>query len=288
MTDNGLTLTELLAERAIALPDKEVVSVIDVNADIDLNINAASPIDLAAAANLNVAAPIQAAAGANVLAYGSDSTATATHADTGVVLTQYLGADANATSTQDSNIDQTDNTTTGGTTGDTGGTGGTTGDTGTGGTGGTTGDTGTGGTTTGSVGTGGLMSGSLLNVNVNVHLDTDLAAPIGGAAAVNGNVAAPISAAVGANIGAINSTATALSVQDAVVDQQLEGSANATQNQVSTISQGTDTTTTGVTGGTTTTAGIAGPTTSSLGSATGGAGAAGSAGSASSTGTTSR
>lgn len=274
MTANGLTLTELLAERAIALPDKEVVSVIDVNADIDLNINAASPIDLAAAANLNVAAPIQAAAGANVLAYGSDSTATATHADTGVVLTQYLGADANATSTQDSNIDQTDNTITGDTGGSTGG--GTTGGTGTGG---TTGDTGTGGTTTGSVGTGGLMSGSLLNVNVNVHLDTDLAAPIGGAAAVNGNVAAPISAAVGANIGTINSTATALSVQDAVVDQQLVGSANATQNQVSTISQGTDTTTAGVTGSTTTAAGITSPTN-------GDAGAAGAA--STSTSTTSR
>lgn len=253
-TDGGLTLAELRAERAIALPDKEVVSVIDVNADIDLNINAASPIDLAAAANLNVAAPIQAAAGANVLAYGSDADATATHGTTaGTVINQYLGADANALSTQDSTIDQTDNLTGGTTTDPTGGT--TTDPTG-GGT--TTVDPTTGGSTTGTVSTGGgLLDGSLLNVNVNVHLDTDLAAPIGGAAAVNANVAAPINAAVGANIGAIDSHATALAVQDALVNQTLEGSANATQNQVSAISQGTDTTTAGG-GATSTTGGVAG------------------------------
>lgn len=270
MTEKGLTLAELHAERAIALPDKEVVSVIDVNADINLAINAASPIDLAAAANLNVVAPIQASAGANVLTYGSDATATATHGDVGTVVNQYLGADATATSSQDSSIDQgaTTGTTTGGTT--TGGTdtGGTT--TGTGGT--TTGTDDTGGTTTGAVSTGGgLLDGSLLNVNVTVDLNTDLAAPIGGAVAVNGNVAAPINAGVAANIGSIDSHATALSVQDATLNQTLTGTATATQDQISQITQGSGTTTGGTTTGT---AALSGPSAPSAGTSTAGAAAA--------------
>lgn len=265
MTDNGLSLAELQAERAIALPDKEVVSVIDVNADIDLSINAASPIDLAAAANLNVAAPIQAAAGANVLAYGSDATATATHGATGTVVTQTLDADANAFSSQDSLIDQTDDLVVDPGTGDGDGDG-------------TTDPTdGTGGDTTGTVTTGGLLSGSLLNVNVNVDLDTDLAAPIGGAVAANANVAAPINAAVGANIGAIDSTATALAVQDAVVNQTLTGSANATQYQVSSITQGTDTSTAGTLGSPTTQALGTGGISGDAGGGATGAGATSSA-----------
>ena len=73
MSNEGLTPEELQAESAIALPDKEVVSILDLNADIDIAIDAASPIDLAAAANLNVAAPIDAAASANVLSDGSSA-----------------------------------------------------------------------------------------------------------------------------------------------------------------------------------------------------------------------
>src|SRR5689334_16127294 len=65
-----LTDDELLAEQATALPDKEVASVLDLNADLDLGIDAAAPIDLAVAANANVAAPIDAAASANILSYG--------------------------------------------------------------------------------------------------------------------------------------------------------------------------------------------------------------------------
>src|SRR6476469_7128928 len=121
----GLTPDELQAEMGIALPAKEVVSIIDVNADINVGIDAASPIDLSAAANLNVAAPIQAAAGANVLTYGSDAEATAGHsapfvADDGtvygggVIITQdMLGVSADATSIQDSGIDQAGDTSTG-------------------------------------------------------------------------------------------------------------------------------------------------------------------------------
>ena len=52
MTDasEGLSPDELAAQQATALPDKEVVSILDLNADIDLAIDAAAPIDLAAAA----------------------------------------------------------------------------------------------------------------------------------------------------------------------------------------------------------------------------------------------
>ena len=72
---DGLSAEELGAEGATALPDKEVVSILDLNADINLAIDAAAPIDLAAAANANVAAPIDGAVGANVLSI--DSTAQA-------------------------------------------------------------------------------------------------------------------------------------------------------------------------------------------------------------------
>ena len=58
MSAEGLTPEELQAESATALPDKEVVSILDLNADLDLAIDAAAPIDLAVAANANVAAPI--------------------------------------------------------------------------------------------------------------------------------------------------------------------------------------------------------------------------------------
>ena len=62
---HGLSDEELAAQGVTALPDKEVVSILDLNADVDLAIDAAAPIDLAVAANANVAAPIDAAVGAN-------------------------------------------------------------------------------------------------------------------------------------------------------------------------------------------------------------------------------
>lgn len=273
MSDQGLTPEELQAESATALPDKEVVSVLDLNADVDLAIDAAAPIDLAAAANLNIAAPIDAAASANILSFGSGAQAMG---DQGVMLTQNIDADANATSTQVSGIDQSNDTidgdttlggatagtadgTTAGTVGDATGTvGGTVGDaTGTAGdtVGDTVGDTtGTVGDTTGTVGdtvgdttdtvggtldstTGALTDGNLLNVNVNVDLDTDIAAPINGAVAANANVAAPINAGVAANIGSVDSDAIAVSQQDAIIEQNITGSANATADQDSDITQ---------------------------------------------------
>ncbi|MCU1567124.1 MAG: peptidoglycan-binding protein [Pseudarthrobacter sp.] len=247
-----LTDDELIAEQATALPDKEVASVLDLNADLDLGIDAAAPIDLAVAANANVAAPIDAAASANILSYGSDAQALA---DQGVSIDQGIVADANAESTQDSVIDQgndtvDDGTAAGGATGtegtatDTDGTG--TAD------GGTLLPDGTG--TDGLVPEDGLgealpdvgalpvdpaaaLDGDLLNVNVDLAADADIAAPINGAVAANANVAAPIDAAVAANIGSIDSQAYAVADQDALITQHIEGEANASADQQSDLEQ---------------------------------------------------
>src|SRR6185437_6402925 len=62
-----VSMDEVEAESATSLPNKEVLSLLDVNANVDLGLDLAAPVDLAAAANLNVAAPIEAAASANVL-----------------------------------------------------------------------------------------------------------------------------------------------------------------------------------------------------------------------------
>ncbi len=236
MSTQGLTPEELMAESAIALPDKEVVSILDLNADVDVAIDAASPIDLAAAANLNVAAPIDAAAGANVLTYGSGSQATV---DQGTSIEQMLDADAYATSTQASGIDQggmdtdSDETPTPVPADTTNGTG-------------TTDGTGT----TVDTSPGALLDGNLLNVNVNVDLDADLAAPISGAVAANANVAAPINAGVSANIGSIDSDAISVAEQDAIIKQTVVGEAVAVADQDSTISQGDgDAASTGTTAG---------------------------------------
>src|SRR5688500_14663806 len=53
-----LSAEDLAAESATALPRKEVMSLLDLNADVDLALDLAAPVDLAVAANLNVAAPI--------------------------------------------------------------------------------------------------------------------------------------------------------------------------------------------------------------------------------------
>ena len=90
----------------------------------------------------------------------------------------------------------------------------------------------------GQLDTGDLLKGDLLNVDVNVDLDADLAAPINGAVAANANVAAPIDAAVSANILSENSESTAIAQQDAIITQSITGSAEATSDQVSSIDQG--------------------------------------------------
>ncbi|MDE8668085.1 peptidoglycan-binding protein [Pseudarthrobacter sp. H3Y2-7] len=212
-----LTDDELMLEQTTALPDKEVASVLDLNADLDLGINAAAPIDLAVAANANVAAPIDAAASANILSFGSDAQALA---DQGVIIDQGITADANADSAQDSTISQ--------------GTGAeeaaaapaaTAPDESLPDVGALPGDPAA------------ALDGDLLNVNVDLAADADIAAPINGAVAANANVAAPIDAAVAANIGSIDSQSFAVADQDAMISQHIDGEANASADQQSNLEQ---------------------------------------------------
>ena len=257
--ETGLSDEELAAEGVTALPDKEVVSILDLNADIDLNLDVAAPVDLAVAANANVAAPIDAAVGANVLSEGSTAQALS---DQGVLIDQGIDADATATAEQGSVIDQTGegaegaartvslrsrspamrprtpsaarspvraipwatpsgalSTGPGTPVGDT--------------VGGAAGWRAVDG-----VDTSGLLDGNLLNVDVNLDADAGLTAPIAGAVAANANVAAPIDAAVAANIGSVDSDAVAISQQDAIITQDITGSAEATTAQESVIGQG--------------------------------------------------
>jgi hypothetical protein len=206
-----LSPEELAAETGAALPDKEVISLLDLNADVDLALDAAAPIDLAVAANANVAAPIDAAVGANVLSYGSTAQALA---DQGVLIDQGITGEAVANAPQDSTIDQSEDT------------------------------VGTPEPAPVPAGTDGVtetvgdpLSGDLLDVNVDLAADLDLAAPIAGAVAANANVAAPIDAAVAANVGSIDSQATAVAQQDAIITQDIDATAEANADQQSTITQ---------------------------------------------------
>jgi hypothetical protein len=198
-----VTPEELAAEGATALPDKEVLSLLDLNANLDLALDAAAPIDLAIGANANIAAPIDAAVDANVLSPGAISAADATQAG---AIHQGITGDASATAAQDSTIDQ------GATTADATPT--------------------TSGSTVGS-----LDDGNLLNVNVNLNGDLNLAAPIDGAVAANANAAAPIDAAVSANIGSPLSEAVGVAHQDVTIDQSIDGNATAVGDQTSGIDQ---------------------------------------------------
>jgi hypothetical protein len=203
-----LSPEELAAETGAALPDKEVISLLDLNADLDLALDAAAPIDLAVAANANDAAPIDAAGGA----------ATAV-ADQGALIDQGITREATAHAVQDSGFDQSGEPTTDGTTSDA-----------------TSEPT---GTDVGAVPTetGGVLDGDLLDVDVNIDADLNLAAPIDGAVAANANVAAPIDASVAANVASIDSSATSIAQQDAIITQDIDADANATADQTSTITQ---------------------------------------------------
>ncbi|NUU30631.1 peptidoglycan-binding protein [Arthrobacter sp. C9C5] len=248
---SGLSDEELMAEGATALPDKEVASVLDLNADLNLGIEAAAPIDLGVAANANVAAPIDAAASANVLSFGSESQALA---DQGTIINQGVTGDATADSTQDSVLDQ-GNATDAGTTADPAAapaatdpaaadlaagvdagavpadaTGGILPD-------GTAPDLGDATDVAGTAGAAGALNGNLLNVDVNLDANAGIAAPINGAVAANANVAAPIDAAVGANIGSIDSNAFAVAQQDAIINQDIHGDATASADQQSDLKQ---------------------------------------------------
>jgi len=268
----GLSEAELAAEEGVALPDKEVVSILDLNADLDLAIDAAAPIDLGVAANANVAAPIDAAVGANVLSDGSTAQALS---DQGALINQDVSADATANAVQDSTLEQgatpdsADSVATDVPTDDPNValppdgpvSDGPVPDDSLPDAGSTTGDPGTAtdpsnvtlppdgplpddslpdaGSTAGDLGTtvGDAADGDLLNVDVNLDGDANIAAPINGAVAANANVAAPIDASVAANVGSVDSNAVSIAQQDAIINQGIDGSATATSDQTSDISQ---------------------------------------------------
>jgi hypothetical protein len=210
-SNDRITPAELAAEGVTALPDKEVMSLLDLNADLALTLDTAAPIDLAVGANANVAAPIDAAVNANVLSPDALSSATASQASE---LHQGIVGDATATSQQGSTVTQSDPLAADG--------------------GGTT-DTGGGTSTT----AGDLTDGNLLNINVNLDGDLHLASPIDGSVAANANVAAPIDAAVSANIGSPGAQSVAVAEQSALIDQHIEGNATATGIQDADVTQGT-------------------------------------------------
>ena len=197
-----LSADDLAAEGVTPLPDKEVASILDLNADLDLGLGLVAPVDLGVAANANVAAPIEASAGANVLSAGSTAVASA---DQAASIDQGIAADAVANSHQVSEMAPASDTASDPA------------------------------PSAGEAVPGSLTDGSLLNVNIDAAADAHIAAPINGAVAANANVAAPIDASVAANIGSIDSQAAAVSHQDAVITQDITGSADATAGQESSI-----------------------------------------------------
>src|SRR5436305_2028117 len=104
---------EIEAEDAVSLPNKEVLSLLDVNANVDLGLDLAAPVDLAAAANLNVAAPIEAAASANVLSPGAEA---AGIADQHGAIQQGISGSATADAPQHAGVAQNSSPDGGGTT----------------------------------------------------------------------------------------------------------------------------------------------------------------------------
>lgn len=216
-----VTNEEIRAEAATMLPDKEVLSLLDLGVDLDLALDLAAPIDLAIAANANIAAPISAAVGANVLSVGSEAAAVA---EQGAIIDQNITGEAIANAPQTSVLDQSNDVIDGGTTEpveDASLTDGVT------------------NITDGSLGEAtSMLDGDLLNIDVDAALDADVAAPIAGAVAANANVAAPINASVAANVASIDSSAVSVANQDVVLNQNLDDVvAEATADQDSTITQ---------------------------------------------------
>jgi hypothetical protein len=101
--EKNLSMEEIEAEDATSLPNKEVLSLLDVNANVDLGLDLAAPVDLAAAANLNVAAPIEASAAANVLSPGAEA---ASLADQHGAIDQTISGTASATAPQHAEVTQ--------------------------------------------------------------------------------------------------------------------------------------------------------------------------------------
>jgi hypothetical protein len=99
----GLSEEELAAQQSSDLPDREAMSLLDLNANLDLALDLAAPIDAAVAANANAAIPLDASVGANVLSANSAAVADA-HQE--APISQSLEGIANATSTQNADVTQ--------------------------------------------------------------------------------------------------------------------------------------------------------------------------------------
>src|SRR5687767_15548293 len=105
--EQSLSMEEIEAQDAVSLPDKEVLSLLNVDANVDLGLDLAAPVDLAVAANLNVAAPIEAAASANILSDNAEAVAIAQQHGS---ISQGISGSAEATAPQNATIDQTNDT----------------------------------------------------------------------------------------------------------------------------------------------------------------------------------
>jgi hypothetical protein len=233
-----VSMGEIEAEDATALPNKEVMSLLDVNANVDLGLDLAAPVDLAVAANLNVAAPIEAAAAANVLSGNAEATAVAQQAGS---IGQTISGSAEATAPQTADIDQTDDGETPALPPTAPGTGAAPTPDADAPTTGAEVDVPAPGEVTDPVGGAVdslLQGGALLDADININADADITAPINGAVAANANIAAPINAAVGANIGSDGAVAQALADQQVNINQSLDDvSAEATAEQNANIDQ---------------------------------------------------
>src|ERR1700752_2344174 len=106
VTQGDVSMDEIEAEDAVSLPNKEVLSLLDINANVDLGLDLAAPVDLAVAANLNVAAPIEAAASAHLLS--PDSTAVSAAQQSGSI-DQGISGGAHAIAPQHAQVDQNSN-----------------------------------------------------------------------------------------------------------------------------------------------------------------------------------
>jgi len=100
---HGLSESEIADQQATDLPDREAMSLLDVVADLNLNLDLAAPIDAGVAANANAGVPIDAGVSANLLSVNSQTLASTGQQS---VIQQALHGDATATSTQDAGIDQ--------------------------------------------------------------------------------------------------------------------------------------------------------------------------------------
>ena len=182
------TISPTVGDTAGDLLDSiEGTSLLDLDVDLDADLDAAAPINAGVAANANAALPIDAAVSANTLSPGAQSLASASQDS---LLSQNIDADAIANSTQDSTIGQGEAAEDPAPAPDPAET----------------------------------DPSSLLDLDANVDLGLDLAAPVDAAVAANANIAAPIDAAVSANTLSPDATSIASADQDSVIVQNIEGS----------------------------------------------------------------